>query len=116
MINVKEEIIAVLVEEDYSLSDVEAIELFWVEDGGYKKAKVPFLSISRSVHKNEFESIFETKGHQLYNNGYGSQLLYGTIWMKDGTWFDRGEYDGSEWWEYRRRPEIPENLKEISNV
>ena len=43
-----------------------------------------------------------------YNNGFGRQKLFGTIWYEDGTWSDRGEYDGEEWWEYRRRPEIPE--------
>ena len=34
-----------------------------------------------------------------YDDGYGAQELFGWIWYKDGTWSDRGEYDGSEWWE-----------------
>ena len=42
-----------------------------------------------------------------YDNGYGWQYLYGTIWYEDGTWSERGEYDGSEWWEHRQCPEIP---------
>lgn len=46
-----------------------------------------------------------------YNNGYGGQELYGTIWFEDGTYADRGEYDGSEWWEYHKTPEIPEELR-----
>jgi hypothetical protein len=41
-----------------------------------------------------------------YNNGYGTQNLFGTIWYTDGTWSSRGEYDGSEWWERNRCPEI----------
>jgi hypothetical protein len=45
-----------------------------------------------------------------YNDGYGGQELYGTIWYKNGTWSDRGEYDGSEWWEYQSCPGIPEKL------
>lgn len=45
-----------------------------------------------------------------YDESYGSQRLYGTIWYEDGTWSDRGEYDGSEWWEYNNCPEIPEEL------
>ena len=33
-----------------------------------------------------------------YNDGYGGQNLYGTIWYDDGvTWSQRGEYDGREW-------------------
>jgi hypothetical protein len=42
-----------------------------------------------------------------YNNGYGGQEVDGQIWFKDGTWADRGEYDGSEWWEYHKCPGIP---------
>jgi hypothetical protein len=45
-----------------------------------------------------------------YDAGYGGQELFGTIWYTDGTWSDRGEYDGSEWWNYQRCPDIPENL------
>jgi hypothetical protein len=47
----------------------------------------------------------------FYNNGFGSQYLNGTIWYEDGTWSERGEYDGSEWWEHRQRPEIPNKDK-----
>jgi hypothetical protein len=46
-----------------------------------------------------------------YENGYGCQELFGTVWLNDGTWLERGEYDGSEWWEHRVCPEIPETLK-----
>lgn len=45
-----------------------------------------------------------------YDSGYGGQELYGTIWYIDGTWSSRGEYDGSEWWEYNSCPEIPNYL------
>jgi len=45
-----------------------------------------------------------------YYDGYGTQELYGTIWCKDGSWFERREYDGSEWWEHKQCPEIPQEL------
>ena len=51
-----------------------------------------------------------------YNNGYGGQELDGMIWYKDGTWTTRGEYDGSEWWEYHEVPEIPDILNRIDKV
>lgn len=25
---------------------------------------------------------------------------------KDGSWFERHEYDGSEWWEYKEKPAV----------
>lgn len=51
-----------------------------------------------------------------YDNGYGGQRLFGTIWYSDGTWSDRGEYDGSEWWEYNKCPQIPEELDRKDKV
>lgn len=45
-----------------------------------------------------------------YDNGYGGQFLYGIVWLEDGTWLSRGEYDGSEWWEHNVLPPIPTEL------
>jgi hypothetical protein len=45
-----------------------------------------------------------------YDSGFGGQELFGTIWYTDGTWSTRGEYDGSEWWEYHTCPEITPDL------
>jgi hypothetical protein len=43
-----------------------------------------------------------------YDRGYGHQYIFGTIWYTDGTWSERSEYDGSEWWSYRKCPPLPE--------
>lgn len=45
-----------------------------------------------------------------YDSGYGGQELFGTLWFTDGTWAMRSEYDGSEWWEYQKLPDIPDEL------
>ena len=46
-----------------------------------------------------------------YHAGYGTQQLFGTVWLSDGSWIIRGEYDGSEWWEHCTRPSIPTSVK-----
>ena len=51
-----------------------------------------------------------------YDAGYGGQNLFGTIWYADGTWSDRGEYDGSEWYEYHVCPPIPKELDRKDKV
>jgi hypothetical protein len=53
---------------------------------------------------------FHEKFDVEYDSGYGSQELYGTIWMLDGTWWSRCEYDGSEWWEHHVCPEYDADL------
>jgi hypothetical protein len=51
-----------------------------------------------------------------YDNGWGSQNLFGTIWYVDGTWSTRHEYDGSEWYEYHVCPPIPKDLNRLDKV
>lgn len=50
-----------------------------------------------------------------YDNGYGAQELYGTVWLNKGAWLTRGEYDGSEWWQWHQYPSIPDLLKADSS-
>lgn len=47
-----------------------------------------------------------------YSNGFGGQELDGIILYEDGVWSERGEYDGSEWWETHKYPNIPKECKE----
>lgn len=47
----------------------------------------------------------------IYDDGYGCQYLFGLVWMRDGTWFERDEYDGAEWWAHRKTPPVPNYLK-----
>jgi len=42
-----------------------------------------------------------------YDSGFGGQELYGIVWLEDNTWLERGEYDGSEWWDHKVMPKIP---------
>jgi len=46
----------------------------------------------------------------VYDSGYGGQELFGIVWLDDGTWLERGEYDGSEWWVCRKVPSVPSEL------
>ena len=56
------------------------------------------------VIKGKLEEVLSLLDFE-YDNGYGGQELFGYIWYTDETWSERGEYDGSEWWEYKKRPD-----------
>jgi hypothetical protein len=61
--------------------------------------------------KEELNTFLESLNFE-YNNGFGGQYLFGTVWCSDDkSWFTRGEYDGSEWWEKHTLPIIPEELQ-----
>lgn len=46
-----------------------------------------------------------------YDDGFGSQHLFGIVWFKDGSWLERYEYDGSEGWVFKRTPDVPQVLR-----
>lgn len=50
-----------------------------------------------------------------YDCGFGSQEVAEDLLVvfNDGSWLERHEYDGSEWWEYKKTPARPKKL--ISN-
>ena len=42
----------------------------------------------------------------VYDNGFGSQHLFGYVLFSDNTWLSRETYDGSEWWIHNIPPTI----------
>jgi hypothetical protein len=62
--------------------------------------------------KEEYEKFLSFLDRE-YNASYGSQTIYGTIFCEDGVWFDRGEYDGSEWWSCNKYPDLRHSFDEV---
>jgi hypothetical protein len=61
---------------------------------------------------------FQVLADREYDSGYGSQQVASDliIMFTDGTYLERAEYDGSEWWEYREKLNIPTNVKPITTL
>jgi hypothetical protein len=76
----------------------------------YSSITIPKLLLPLGYTENQCTEFLSRLAFE-YDSGYGSQELFGTIWYTDGSWSERGEYDGSEWWEHNTFPEIPECLK-----
>ena len=98
MINAKEELLRDL-SPDYAVSDIIAynVELEDREESEECKGTDP-------------QKLLEYLDKE-YDNGYGCQLLFGTILLKDGVWLTRAEYDGSEWWEFNIPPKVEDLIK-----
>ena len=71
----------------------------WGNEGSKKVLKLNYTN----DEYNEFLNSLDFE----YDSGHGLQEICGTVWLEDGTWLSRGEYDGSEWWEYNALPTIP---------
>lgn len=51
-----------------------------------------------------FEDFKNVLKNINYENRFGGQQLFGFVVFTDNSWLERGEYDGFEWWEYKRTP------------
>lgn len=50
-----------------------------------------------------------------YDSGYGVEEINTQLKlvMRDGSWFSRASYDGSEWWDYHRAPQPEGELTDV---
>lgn len=86
--NLLEDTIVALKDHGYTAEDIEAVA------GGDWQISVP--------------KFLELAGKTEYDPGYGMAEICEdlVLLMKDGAWYSRREYDGSEWWAFNRRPDI----------
>jgi len=98
MLNAKEEFIE-------HVADKQVLCAIILSEENYDNKK-PIAILKSGFTDSEYSTFLNALDFE-YNSGYGGQDLFGNIWYKDGTWSDRGEYDGSEWWQHQQVPEIP---------
>jgi len=55
--------------------------------------------------QDEYDNFLMSLDHE-YDDGFGGQNLFGVIFCEDGVWMQRGEYDGSEWWDIYQYPDM----------
>jgi len=78
--------------------------LIWADDYWDGRQKRAVLKTNHNAF--DYENFLKELDFD-YDSGFGSQILHGCVWLEDGTWLSRGEYDGSEWWEHNIMPPIP---------
>jgi hypothetical protein len=71
-----------------------------------KPIKDKSLALPVNYTQEEYQNFLNELNFK-YDNSWGHQYLYGTIWLKDKRWIERLEYDGSESWRLVERPKIP---------
>ena len=103
--NAKQELLEIIKNKSLSIKCAE-ITFGDTYDEEYPPAK---YSLPVNYDTNTFDTFIDSLNFN-YDSGFGSQLLFGTVWLTDGTWLSRREYDGSEWWVHNVMPEIPISL------
>ena len=98
MINAQQELLSVLDNIGKTPSDISWMLVYTADYSGVSEA---FTSIDQLDFK--------------YDNDYETQKLFGIVFFNDNTWLERGEYDGSEWWEHITAPTL-ERWKEKYSI
>jgi len=72
-----------------------------IKTSGHSVGDIAFIGSEKSGHRCSW-SEFELLADQDYDCGFGGQKVASdlVIVFSDGTKMWRGEYDGSEWWDY----------------
>ena len=93
----------VLKENDLSFNDINCANIYvctyetLVNGNG-------IMSLLFDSEKDSIEILISFLDKIEYDDGFGGQELFGMILTNKNSWLERGEYDGSEWWEYRTIP------------
>ena len=84
----------------------ETIEV--LKENGKTWRDVEFVCFDGEDYHCEIGNFETIARNTNYDNGYGSIKISGILKVvgKD-WWLERGEYDGSEWWEYKTMPIRP---------
>jgi hypothetical protein len=85
--NAKKELLEILKKNNKTVDNIVAIIIKYE------------LSYTKIIEINKIEQLDFN-----YYDGYGGQYLYGYVLLDDQDWLERHEYDGSEWWEYKKYP------------
>lgn len=88
-----------------------------IEGSKHKAEDIVFIGSVVSGYSCTWEE-FQVLADYKYDGGYGGQYVARdlVIIFSDGTHLERGEYDGSEWWEYRETLKIPKKQKKIKSL
>jgi hypothetical protein len=90
----------IIIEIGKSLEDIDFINITGEVDKSQNYEEV-------KCYSTDFDGFVKfCNRFRNYDNGYGGAKVptNTVVVFKDGTWLERAEYDGSEWWEYKQIP------------
>jgi hypothetical protein len=81
-----------------------------IAESGHTEADIVFIGSEKTGHRCTWDE-FETLANREYDSGFGaSEVAQDLIVVfSDGQKLWRGEYDGSEWWNFSKPFSMPES-------
>ncbi len=88
----------------------DAIPYSSMKETDYRKRFNKTIELKENYNEDELANFLSNLDFE-YDSGYGQQELHGTVWLADGSWLSREEYDGSEWWQHNFLPPVPSYIQ-----
>ena len=84
---------------------------------GYSHTDVDWVGASNGSKTCDWKK-FATIADKIFDPGYGSNEVSTSlvIVLFDGAWFERHEYDGSEWWDFKTTPTAKSDASNVTDV
>lgn len=98
--NVAKELAQQCVKHGKSPSDIVWIDI-WITE--CYSDSIHYVLTPNHTEK-ELKAFLEASFELNYNNSYGARELDGCVFFTDGSWLERNDYDGLEWWEHKTVP------------
>jgi hypothetical protein len=73
-----------------------------------------YITLNCGYSKLDYETFLKELDFE-YDDGYGTQHLFGYVAFNDNTWLSRYEYDGQESWTYNIKPTFVDAIKEYGD-
>lgn len=86
-----------------------------ITQSGHRPEQITFIGSRDGEYGFTFWSDFEKLADFDYDSSYGGQHIASdlVVVFDDGSYLERGEYDGSEWWDYQKTPDVPKEFKKV---
>lgn len=77
-----------------------------VNASGHTETDVAWVGSRDGEYALSWGEFATIAGAANYDSGYGGAEIAGdlVVVFTDGSWLERGEYDGSEWWDFKKLP------------
>ena len=88
-----------------------------IKESGHAPQDIIFIGSQKSGHSCTWEE-YRTLADFEYDSGFGGNEIPWDliIVFSDGATMWRGEYDGSEWWNFSTPFVMPQDLKSINTL
>lgn len=108
MINAKEELLKALQRSGKSIEDIEFAGVY------YNCSNYDIGEIGGAGCVTEDTDFLLDFLNFSYDADFGMQYIDGYILFSDGSWLERREYDGAEWWKFMTLP-TKESIEDYIN-